>query len=154
MMNTLKRTNDNAIISSIEAELNKNGYLVYTNTGDSMHPLIRKYGDLVVIHKVTGPLKRYDVPLYKRKDGKYIMHRVLKVNTDGSYVTCGDNRRNKEYGITDKDVLGVLYSIIRKGKEIKVTDFSYRLYVHLWCDFFFVRKFILFLKDLFKKRVV
>ena len=48
-----------------------------------------------------------------------------------------------EYGITDKHIIGVLTAVIRKGKEIKVTDRRYRLYVHLWCDLFPIRAFVL-----------
>lgn len=138
------------INSSIEAELNKNGTLVYTNVGDSMFPLIRSNGDLIVIKKHNGPFKKYDVPLYKRESGQYVLHRVLKVKKDGSYVICGDNRFSKEYGITDKNMLGILHSVIRNGKEIKTTDVKYKIYSHIWCDFFLIRSLILIIKRIIK----
>ena len=127
--------------SSFEEQLEKNGRLIYTNKGDSMMPLIKQDRDLVVIKPVHDRLKKYDVPLYKRDNGKHILHRVLKVRRD-DYVMCGDNRWAKEYGIQDRHIIGVLTAVIRNGKEIKVTDTKYRLYVHLWCDLFPVRAFI------------
>ena len=106
-----------------------------------MMPLIKQDRDLVVIEPVHDRLKKFDVPLYKRDNGKYILHRVLKVRRD-DYVMCGDNRWAKEYGIQDRQIIGVFTAVIRNGKEIKVTDTKYRLYVHLWCDLFPVRAFI------------
>lgn len=128
--------------STFEEEIQRNGTLVYTNVGDSMNPLIRQGRDLLVISKVNGRLRKYDIPLYKRDSGQYVLHRILKVRKD-DYVTCGDNRWQKEYGITDSHIIGVLTAVVRNGKEIPVTDKKYRLYVHLWCDFFYIRAFIL-----------
>ena len=128
--------------SSFEEILEKDGYLIYTNVGDSMLPLIREGRDLLVIRRQTGRLKKYDVPLYRRDNGKYVLHRVLRVRSD-DYVICGDNRWHRETGITDAHVLGVLTEIIRDGKVTSVTDRRYRLYVHIWCDLFPLRAFLL-----------
>ncbi|MGN1416001.1 MAG: S24/S26 family peptidase [Oscillospiraceae bacterium] len=115
-----------------------------------MEPLIRQGRDLLIISAVSGRLKKYDVPLYKRDSGQYVLHRILKVRQN-DYVICGDNRWQREYGITDRHIIGVLTGIVRDGKEISVTDKKYRLYVHLWCDFFYVRAFILMVKHYIKR---
>ncbi|MCR5022367.1 S24/S26 family peptidase [Ruminococcus sp.] len=125
-----------------EDVIDRDGRLVYTNVGDSMKPLIRQDRDILIIEKKEGRLKKYDVPLYKRDSGQYVLHRVLKVRSD-DYVICGDNRYSKEYGITDRNIIGVLTAVVRNGREIPMTDIRYRIYVHLWCDFFPVRAFIL-----------
>lgn len=139
------------IKSTFEEEIEKNGKIIYTNVGDSMMPLIKQGRDVLVISKVNGRLKRYDVPLYKRKNGQYVLHRILKVRKN-DYVICGDNRYGKEYGITDSEIIGVLSGIIRNGKEISASDKKYRAYVHLWCDFYFVRAFVLRLKHFVKRK--
>ena len=128
--------------STFEAELARTGKLIYTNVGDSMFPLIRQDRDLVVIEPVKGRLKKYDVPLYKRDSGQYVLHRILKVR-ESDYVICGDNRVSCETGITDAHVIGVLTAVVRDGKTCSVKDLRYRLYVHLWCDLFPVRVLIL-----------
>ena len=138
--------------STFEEELERTGRLVYTNLGNSMMPLIRQQKDLIIIKQVKEPLKRYDVPLYKRDSGEYVLHRILKVNKQG-YVLCGDNRWNREYGITDKHIIGVLDGIVRDGEEIAVSNWKYRLYAHIWCDFFWMRAFILMMKQ-WKKRIM
>ena len=130
---------------TFEQEIAEKGKLVYTNVGDSMMPLIKQGRDLIVIKKAEGRLKRYDVPLYKRDNGQYVLHRILWVRKN-DYLICGDNRYGVERGITDRHIIGVLSEVIRDGKTVKVTDPRYKLYVHLWCDLFFVRAGILYIK--------
>lgn len=139
--------------SNFETEIRESGRLVYTNSGDSMKPLIRQGKDVVVISPVNGKLKKYDVPLYRRKSGQYVLHRILKVR-NSDYVVCGDNRWTTESGVTDEQIIGVLTSVIRNGKsEISVTDICYRIYVHLWCDFFYFRAFVLRLQNYIKRKM-
>ena len=128
--------------STFEDQLAINGKLIYTNKGDSMMPLIKQDRDLLIIEPVNGRLKKYDVPLYKRDSGQYVLHRILKVR-DSDYFICGDNRLVKEYGITDRHIIGVMKAVVRKGREVSVSNWKYRLYVHIWCDFFPIRGFII-----------
>ena len=115
--------------SSFEDIIAEQGKLIYTNVGDSMFPLIHPR-DLLVIEAVTKPLEKYDVPLYKRDNGQYVMHRIIAVKK-GAYIMCGDNRRCREYGITDKHIIGVLTGIIRDNRELSVYTTKYRLYARL-----------------------
>lgn len=90
--------------------------------------------------------KKYDAVLYKCGN-RYILHRILKVR-EKDYVICGDHNIWREYGITDDQILGVMTRVIRDGKSIYPTDWKYKLYVHLWCDFYHVRAAILYTKML------
>lgn len=128
--------------SSFEEELARHGKLIYTNEGNSMAPLIRQGRDLLVIEPAHGRLKKYDIPLYRRDSGKYVLHRVLKVRKD-DYIICGDNRFRKETGVTDSQIIGVLTAVIRDGREISLKNKWYLLYTHLWCDLFPIRAIIL-----------
>ncbi len=138
-------------MSDFRTELNRNGKIIYTNVGDSMMPLIKQGRDVLIIEKTHGRLKKYDIPLYQRDSGQYVLHRILKVR-EKDYVICGDNRWQKETGITDRHIIGVLTGIIRNGKEISVQDRKYQIYVHLWCDFFPVRAFVLRTGNFLKRR--
>ena len=129
--------------STFEEEISKTGKLIYTSVGNSMMPIIRENCDILIIEKVSGRLKKYDIPLYKRASGQYVLHRILKIRKD-SYVTCGDNRWKKEYDITDDNIIGVLTGIVRNGKKI---------YVHLWCDLFPIRAVILRIKYYITRRL-
>ena len=75
---------------SIEEVLESEGKYVGLTRGVSMLPMIKSGKDVVVIAKKTERLKPYDVALYKRDDGAYVLHRVLKVVGKG-YVIRGDN---------------------------------------------------------------
>jgi len=134
------------MISTFEDEIDKHGSIVYTNVGDSMMPLIKQGRDLLIITKPTGRLKKYDIPLYKRDSGQYVLHRIMKVRQD-DYLICGDNRYGMESGITDAHIIGVLTELVRDGKRISMQDKRYRLYVHLWCDFYIIRAGIIFVKN-------
>ena len=123
--------------STFEEIIEKDGYLVYTCKGFSMMPLLRQHRDLVVISKITEPLKKYDVILFKR-NGKYILHRILTVK-DGVYDTAGDHNSWKEYNVKPEEIVGVLTAVVRDGKEIKPEDPAYQFYVHLWCGVYPLR---------------
>ena len=125
-------------MTSFEEELEKSGKLIYTNVGVSMRPLIKQDRDLLVIEKPNGRLKKYDCPLYKRPNGQYVLHRVVKVCDDG-YVILGDNCLRKEYGIKEEQIIGVLTSLVRKGKEVDFNSFGYRFYSRFWYAVYPVR---------------
>lgn len=129
--------------SSFEQELSVHGSLVYKCKGSSMLPLLREDRDLAVIErKGEGRCAKYDVVLYRRADGTYVLHRILKVCADG-YILCGDRCFEKEPGITDSQILGVMIAVLRDGKKHSVHSGLYWLYKHLWCDLFVVRAGIL-----------
>lgn len=130
---------------SFEEMLSERGYIVYTCKGTSMMPLLRQNRDIVEIRpKGDDRCEKYDVVLYKRGN-KYVLHRILRVLPDG-YVIAGDNNIFLEYDIKDEQILGKMVRLIRDGKEISMTDKKYHLYVHLWCDVYPIRLFLLRVK--------
>lgn len=114
---------------TFEEIIEKEGVLVYTCVGVSMMPLLHEHIDILTISKIVEKPKKYDVVLFKRDDGKYVLHRILKVRKH-DYVICGDNQWKKEKGITDRHIIGVLTSFNQNGKITKVTDENYLRYVH------------------------
>lgn len=132
---------------TFEELLRERGYIVYTNVGYSMLPLLRQRRDIIEIRakKPDQRFKKYDTVLYKLH-GKYILHRVIQVR-ENDYVICGDHNIQKEYGITDEKILGIMTRVIRDGKSIDCQrNKLYRLYVHLWVDFFPIKVCILITK--------
>ncbi|MEE1195269.1 MAG: hypothetical protein UHS54_00075 [Lachnospiraceae bacterium] len=124
----------------IEQVLEREGVYVATISGVSMYPMLRNRRDTIVVTPCKGRLEKYDVPLY-RVGKKYVLHRILEVRPD-SYVIRGDNCFNKEYGITDKDVLGILTSFYRDDKEIDMKGRAYKTYVWIWVHTHHLRMFI------------
>lgn len=119
--------------------LARDGFLVYKGTGTSMLPFFRPDRDLMIVEPAAGRLKKYDVALYRRPDGRYILHRVLSVRPY-DYAIRGDNAERMEYGITDREILGVMTAFVRDGTRIETTDPRYRWAVRLWCALFPLRK--------------
>lgn len=99
--------------------------------GKSMLPLIREGRDSVILSPVTGRLKKYDIPFYRRHDGTYVLHRVVGFDK-GGYIMCGDNQFTLEHGIGDADLIAVVTAIRRGGKLIKLNGPLYCTYVRLW----------------------
>lgn len=127
-----KETQLEEVIDIIIEKLDAGGTVTFTPRGESMLPMLRDGEDVVVIKKPEGRLKLYDIPLYRRKDGSFVLHRVLDVRNDGTYVLCGDNQFFLERGITDSDVIGVVTAFYRKGKPYSVRSFRYRAYEEFW----------------------
>ena len=135
-------------VYTFEEILRADGVLVYKNTGTSMMPLLRQQRDIIEIRAKDPAVRcrKYDVVLYKRGK-RYILHRIIKVRPD-DYVIVGDHCIWREYGITDENILGIMTRVVRNGREITPDNKLYRLYAHLWCDFYHVRAAILYLRML------
>ena len=120
-------------MTSFEQELETHGSIIYTNRGVSMLPLLRQdRGVLVIEKRGEGRCAKYDAVLFKRDNGQYILHRILRVLPQG-YLIAGDHNTFLERDVTDRMILGVMTQIIRDGKSIRPQDWRYRLYVYLWC---------------------
>ena len=136
----LSRTINDSV--SYEDYLKKYGSLTYTNTGVSMLPLLRQGKDMfTVTKKGEERCKAGDVVLYRRPPHAYVLHRIIEVLPE-SYVILGDNCVNKEYGITDDEIIGIMSGYVRGGKEHLITDTVYRVYTKVWMHTIGLRIFI------------
>lgn len=130
----------------IEDVLREEGVFVSTTGGVSMFPMLRNRKDTIIVTPYEGRLKKYDVPLYKR-GSSYILHRIIEVRPD-SYVIRGDNCIQKEYGITDEQILGVLTGFYRGAKKVDMGGFGYKFYVRVWPFSYPVRKLYAIMRSL------
>ena len=95
-----------------------------------MEPLLHNRKSTVVIKRKTGPLKRYDVALYRRPHKKeYVLHRVVKVLEDG-YLIRGDNRIWREK-VPEEWVVGVMtgYFETEENRYVSCECKIYRKYL-------------------------
>ena len=98
--------------------------------GISMLPMLRQGRDSVELSPLPERLKKYDLPVYQYPSGKYVMHRVVRVEED-HYVCNGDNLLQMEK-IYPNQMIALVTAFTRDGKRIEVTDFRYQLYCRLW----------------------
>lgn len=106
--------------------------------GVSMLPMLRQGIDTVELAPLPEKLRRYDLPVYRYPSGKYVMHRVIRVEED-HYVCMGDNTYQEEF--IRKEQMIALVSAFRRGeKRISVEDTGYRRYCRWWVALYPVRK--------------
>ena len=104
----------------------------FSPRGISMLPMLRQGVDSIVLSTLPPRLKKYDIPLYQRENGSYVLHRIVSVQGD-SYTLIGDNQFVYEKGISHSQCIGVVTAFYRGDKMYSVNDLSYRIYCVLWC---------------------
>ncbi len=92
--------------------------------GTSMNPLLYQNRDFVILKKPVFPLAVGDIPLYRRNDGAFVLHRIVGQDEKG-YVMCGDNQFLLENGIIDENIIAVTDALVIDGKAISVKDSEY-----------------------------
>ncbi len=122
-------------IAVIEEVLEGGGEFRLYPKGTSMLPLLRQGKDSVVLSKrpdSATPLKKHDIAFYRRKNGQFVLHRVMKTCRDGSFTMCGDNQTVPETGILPDQIIGYVCRIYKGEKELSFHSVRYKIYVFFW----------------------
>ena len=98
--------------------------------GISMLPMLRQGKDSVLLSPVEGRLKKYDLPLYQRKNGQYVLHRIIQAGE--TYTCMGDNQFAAEPGIGHDQLIAVVTAFTRGARTRSVKSPVYRLYCVFW----------------------
>lgn len=136
---------------SIEEQLGRDGYLVSTTVGYSMWPMLKNRRDRVIIRSYgegEAP-KQNDLILYRRRDGKHVLHRALWVD-ESCCITRGDNTYYLEE-VKHKQILGKVTEFYRKDRHHTVNSGFYKAYVWVWRILFPLRALLHGLKIGFHK---
>lgn len=102
----------------------------FSPRGVSMLPMLRQGIDTVTLSPLPEKLKKYDLPLYRRDDGHYALHRVVKV--EDTYTCIGDNQFVFETGLRHDQMIAVVTSFSRGKREYSINDWRYLLYCRIW----------------------
>lgn len=102
----------------------------FSPKGVSMLPMLRQGIDTVTLSPITGPLRKYDIPFYRRDNGAYILHRIVKAGE--TYTCIGDNQYILEPGVRQDQLIAVVTAFSRGDRQISVTNFGYQCYVRFW----------------------
>ncbi len=89
--------------------------------GTSMLPTIVGGKDFVEV-KTPFDIKPYDVLLYRRDNGVYVLHRLVRIGKDGTYVMCGDNQVFFEKGIRPDQIIAKMTAVIKDDSVIPADD--------------------------------
>ena len=121
------------------------GSFHFRPSGNSMKPFIRPGTDSVRVVKAEK-LKKYDIVLYRRKSGQFVLHRIMHTDSEGC-IMCGDNQWTLEPGITEDMILAKVSDIYRKSRAVSCSSKLYMACVRIWCGLFVFRKLYLRLRS-------
>ena len=114
----------------IEEILSSGGTAEITVTGNSMYPMLKHRISQVRLAAPTN-LQIGDIPLYRRTNGAYILHRIVGIE-DGVYVCCGDHQWHVEKGIHPDQIIAVVTDFKRRNHWTSCGKTMYRWYWKLW----------------------
>lgn len=118
--------------------------------GISMLPMLRPGIDSVELSAPPARLKRFDLPLYQRKDGTYVLHRIVKVKE--TYCCAGDNQLSIEESLEHEQVIALVTAFYREDRRYSVRRPTYRLYCHFWPFYRRLRRLRFRIKRFLKER--
>lgn len=99
-------------------------------SGSSMAPFLAHGRDTVYLSRITRPLKRGDMILFRRDSGAYILHRILRVRPEG-YTLIGD-AQNWTEEVRPDQALALVTAVRRKGKLLGPGSFWWIFFEKVW----------------------
>lgn len=114
----------------IREQLAEGKQVKFAPRGTSMLPMLRQGVDSVILSPLPDKLKKYDLPLYQRQNGQYVLHRVIKAGE--TYTCMGDNQFVPEHGLRHEQMIAVVTAFCRGERQIAVKSLSHRIYCRLW----------------------
>ena len=118
------------VMPIIEETLSAGQSVRFSPRGISMMPMLRQGIDSVVLSPLPDVLRKYDLPLYRRDDGKYILHRIVDVGE--TYTCMGDNQFAAEKGLRRDQMIALVTGFYREEKYHSVREPGYLLYSRFW----------------------
>ena len=120
-------------IAVIDEVLASGGEFRLYPKGTSMLPLLVQGKDSVILkRKSHDQLKKHDIAFYRRESGQFVLHRIMKIEANGSYTMCGDNQLVMERGIRADQIIGYVSEIYKGEKLRRLSSLRYRAYMFFW----------------------
>lgn len=119
-----------ALMPLLTEQLADGKHVRFSPNGMSMLPMLRQETDSVVLSPVPNKLKKYDLPLYRRDNGKYILHRIVEAGD--TYTCVGDNQFTLEKGIRHDQMIGIVTAFERGCVKHSTDEWQYKLYCRFW----------------------
>ena len=101
-------------------------------SGRSMTPFLVGGRDTVYLSRLERPVRRGDILLYQRDSGQYVLHRVWKVEKNGTFTMVGDAQVELEHGIREDQVIAIVTFVLRKEKTVFPGFFWWEFFEKIW----------------------
>ena len=130
-MNTIIKYDDR-VLEEIRILISEGRQVTIKARGNSMNPFVVDKRDQIKL----GPwedeeLKRGAVALVKDIKGNYVLHRVIL--REGDRLTLmGDGNLKGTETAQIPDVIGIMKSVTRKGREYSADSLTWKVYSWLW----------------------
>lgn len=140
-MSSIKKTDNDILMPVVLESVNSGNDARIKISGFSMYPLVTSWRDSVLLTK-SDKIKKGDVPLIRRPDGSYVLHRVVKIK-DGKLGLRGDYQQKIEFPISEECVVAVAKGFYRNDKFIPCESKGYKLYKSFWMNTVWLRPLML-----------
>ena len=100
-------------------------------SGESMLPFLRPGTDTVYLKAPSEPLQRGDIAFYRRANGAYVLHRVVRAEP-GKYWFLGDAQSRVEGPLPAQCVFAHVTAVRRGEKLLRPTDGFWRFFAGPW----------------------
>ena len=120
------------IMEEISRLISEGKTVSITAKGYSMNPFIMHLRDQITL----GPWKdeqitKGAVVLAKDIKGRFIVHRIIRRDGD-TIILMGDGNIGLTETAMAQDVIGLMYSVTKKGRTYSVKSLRWRLYSWFW----------------------
>lgn len=123
-------TNNELFLSLLE--IMKTGKAVNLKiAGWSMSPMLLPERDSLVLASTREKLKRGDVVLYQRDCGKYIVHRIYKINQERFFM-IGDGETKIEGPLKRDQIFASAIGAYRKDRYLDFNSFRWKAFTQVW----------------------
>lgn len=96
------------------------------------------------------PIKKGEIIFIQRQSGQYVLHRVMKIIDQDTFIINGDAQQWTEI-VRKNQVIGVCCKIIRDNKEISCDNVIYKNIIKIWQMCMPIRHVIFNINSLIKK---
>lgn len=119
------------LFSKVVSTLSRGGKAIIPVKGSSMHPFIKGGEDNVMLYPPVN-IREGDIVLAEVSHGKYLLHRIYKLQGDCITLMGDGNIYNKEH-CSRKNIVGkAIYVINKKGRRRKLYGFGQTFLSKTW----------------------
>lgn len=129
---TRKMIHAEILFEEIKELLKTGGMARFRVSGMSMWPFLCHDRDFVILKSIDPELVQVgDIVLLRKPDDCYLLHRVTAVNGD-LVQTTGDYLIYRDGWFSRDTIIGVVDSVIRKGKVISCSNPFWKAVMTIW----------------------
>ena len=121
----------NELLGALRSIVEEGKEVRLTVTGSSMNPFLIHMRDSVILGPVDRPLRRGDIVMYVRPEGRNVLHRIRRISNEGLYI-IGDGQTETEGPLDKSCVWAIVKKVCRKGKWIAPGDTWWTFFSTVW----------------------